>query len=124
MENNYDQIDVSTHGEPNKFLPAGFDPHLHIAVVCARKGINLSKLGRNEPCPCESGKKFKNCCIDQTPEELCYKFSLWDNLFHISNVEGNLEGAEKCAIHHNKILSVLQILDPKTFKSFEPLKAG
>ena len=20
------------------------------------------KIGRNEPCPCESGKKWKNCC--------------------------------------------------------------
>jgi uncharacterized protein YecA (UPF0149 family) len=20
------------------------------------------KVGRNEPCPCGSGKKFKNCC--------------------------------------------------------------
>ncbi|MBQ1670212.1 MAG: SEC-C domain-containing protein, partial [Treponema sp.] len=20
------------------------------------------KIGRNEPCPCGSGKKFKNCC--------------------------------------------------------------
>ena len=22
----------------------------------------LGKVGRNEPCPCGSGKKFKNCC--------------------------------------------------------------
>src|SRR5699024_2395532 len=22
------------------------------------------KLGRNEPCPCGSGKKYKHCCID------------------------------------------------------------
>lgn len=22
------------------------------------------KIGRNEPCPCESGLKFKKCCID------------------------------------------------------------
>ena len=21
-------------------------------------------IGRNEKCPCESGKKFKNCCIN------------------------------------------------------------
>lgn len=21
------------------------------------------KIGRNEPCPCGSGKKFKNCCM-------------------------------------------------------------
>ena len=22
----------------------------------------LPKVGRNDPCPCGSGKKFKNCC--------------------------------------------------------------
>ncbi len=31
-----------------------------------------SKIGRNEPCPCGSGKKYKKCCIDQpfTPKVL------------------------------------------------------
>ncbi len=24
----------------------------------------MSKIGRNDPCPCGSGKKYKNCCID------------------------------------------------------------
>ena len=23
------------------------------------------KIGRNEPCPCGSGKKYKNCCLDK-----------------------------------------------------------
>ena len=23
------------------------------------------KIGRNDPCPCGSGKKYKNCCIDK-----------------------------------------------------------
>ena len=26
------------------------------------QGIDLSKIGRNDPCPCGSGKKFKKCC--------------------------------------------------------------
>ena len=25
------------------------------------EGIDLSKVGRNDPCPCGSGKKFKKC---------------------------------------------------------------
>ena len=25
--------------------------------------INSSKIGRNEPCPCGSGKKYKKCCL-------------------------------------------------------------
>lgn len=23
------------------------------------------KVGRNDPCPCGSGKKYKNCCINK-----------------------------------------------------------
>jgi len=23
------------------------------------------KVGRNEPCPCGSGKKFKKCCLER-----------------------------------------------------------
>lgn len=26
-------------------------------------------IGRNDPCPCGSGKKFKKCCLDQTTME-------------------------------------------------------
>lgn len=26
------------------------------------QGIDVSKIGRNDPCPCGSGKKFKKCC--------------------------------------------------------------
>jgi uncharacterized protein YecA (UPF0149 family) len=25
------------------------------------------KVGRNEPCPCGSGKKFKKCCLWRAP---------------------------------------------------------
>lgn len=27
--------------------------------------MNTMKVGRNEPCPCGSGKKYKKCCIDK-----------------------------------------------------------
>lgn len=27
------------------------------------------KIGRNEPCPCESGLKYKKCCIDKKDSE-------------------------------------------------------
>ncbi|MCQ2382198.1 MAG: SEC-C domain-containing protein, partial [Clostridia bacterium] len=26
------------------------------------KDVNLKKVGRNDPCPCGSGKKYKQCC--------------------------------------------------------------
>lgn len=27
--------------------------------------VKRRKIGRNDPCPCNSGKKFKTCCIDK-----------------------------------------------------------
>jgi len=27
--------------------------------------VSTSKIGRNDPCPCGSGKKYKKCCIDK-----------------------------------------------------------
>lgn len=29
----------------------------------------MAKIGRNEPCPCGSGKKFKKCCIDRIHDD-------------------------------------------------------
>ena len=28
-----------------------------------KEGIDYSKVGRNDPCPCGSGKKYKKCCM-------------------------------------------------------------
>ncbi|MCM8782474.1 MAG: SEC-C metal-binding domain-containing protein [Candidatus Omnitrophica bacterium] len=28
------------------------------------------KIGRNDPCPCGSGKKYKKCCLDKTTQEV------------------------------------------------------
>jgi uncharacterized protein len=25
----------------------------------------MTKIGRNDPCPCGSGKKYKKCCYDK-----------------------------------------------------------
>lgn len=30
----------------------------------------MSDIGRNDPCPCGSRKKFKHCCINKPPEVL------------------------------------------------------
>src|SRR4030042_2863298 len=29
----------------------------------------MTKIGRNEPCPCGSGKKYKTCCLDKDQEK-------------------------------------------------------
>jgi len=35
-------------------------------VVLAASRTNARKVGRNEPCPCGSGRKFKHCCLGLT----------------------------------------------------------
>lgn len=27
----------------------------------------MKKIGRNDPCPCGSGKKYKYCCLNKPP---------------------------------------------------------
>ena len=43
---------------------------------CSRVGFTpnvvemiMVKIGRNNPCPCGSGKKFKKCCLHKKPRE-------------------------------------------------------
>ncbi|WP_245754633.1 SEC-C metal-binding domain-containing protein [Candidatus Accumulibacter aalborgensis] len=33
-----------------------------------RESLHRPKIGRNEPCPCGSGKKYKRCCADAIPD--------------------------------------------------------
>ena len=62
--------DVSWHwvelsGIPLKDLPrlrTRAEQLRHDRVSKARK--EKRKIGRNEQCPCGSGKKYKNCCIE------------------------------------------------------------
>ena len=32
------------------------------AEVSSRENVGKKKVGRNDPCPCGSGKKYKKCC--------------------------------------------------------------
>ena len=34
-----------------------------IAYQNKKPSIREQKIGRNDPCPCGSGKKYKNCCL-------------------------------------------------------------
>ncbi|MFC7786014.1 SEC-C metal-binding domain-containing protein [Rossellomorea sp. GCM10028870] len=33
------------------------------AALIPQPVINEEKVGRNDPCPCGSGKKYKKCCL-------------------------------------------------------------
>nr|DAD54186.1 TPA_exp: SEC-C motif domain protein [Clostridium autoethanogenum DSM 10061] len=35
---------------------------IHKQWVSSKTIVNKTKVGRNDPCPCGSGKKYKQCC--------------------------------------------------------------
>ena len=55
-----DEEDEYQH-TPAPYVPAPWDDDAPAVVTFVREG---PKIGRNDPCPCGSGKKFKKCCID------------------------------------------------------------
>ena len=74
-------VNLATHPEINKGDEAIEDTLLDMANYClmtymelqnCKKDLNQErennkvnekkKIGRNDPCPCGSGKKYKNCC--------------------------------------------------------------
>ncbi|MFT0175161.1 SEC-C metal-binding domain-containing protein, partial [Paraburkholderia mimosarum] len=47
-----------------------FEPHRRaLAHIPARMPMRREepKIGRNEPCPCGSGHKYKHCCMASSP---------------------------------------------------------
>ncbi|MGA2644959.1 MAG: SEC-C metal-binding domain-containing protein [Candidatus Sulfotelmatobacter sp.] len=38
---------------------------------------NAAKVGRNDPCPCRSGKKYKKCCGGATGQPLSWGCRYW-----------------------------------------------
>ena len=66
----------------------------------------MTKIGRNAPCPCGSGKKYKKCCLplqerSSSQQNISYAETDSDDLDMLSNSvadlinEGELDEAEK-----------------------------
>lgn len=51
--------DGGAHGKPG----AGVAGPAPVQAVADAKGGTRPKVGRNDPCPCGSGKKYKHCCL-------------------------------------------------------------
>ena len=53
------------HPELYSALERVFNQDLHTRAVALRRELTRSrpKFGRNSPCPCGSGRKFKKCCL-------------------------------------------------------------
>lgn len=55
------RIRVLASGYSQKLKPGG-----GVRGETIRKPQNVSALGRNDPCPCGSGRKFKKCCMTRS----------------------------------------------------------
>ena len=56
------------------------------------------RVGRNDPCPCGSGKKYKKCCLKRGPDPLSYlKGKL--NRYHDRLMDELIEAFEADAFH-------------------------
>ena len=71
-------IEPERHDEVLQMMIAGvtriyryFEPHRRAGVAVEEATMPRrrarSKVGRNEPCPCGSGKKYKSCCSPDAP---------------------------------------------------------
>ncbi len=45
-----------------------WEPEEDVGSYTQRTTPSVPKVGRNEPCPCGSAKKFKNCCGQSNPQ--------------------------------------------------------
>jgi len=60
-------VDFNAIPENKRHLEIGIEgnpvPLVHFLPDLNRTtAVNEKKVGRNEPCPCDSGKKYKKCC--------------------------------------------------------------
>jgi peptide deformylase len=70
----YDHIKYSClfKGETREFEARDFFAHViqheydhMLGLLCCDRSKRMVEPGRNEPCPCGSGKKYKKCCLDE-----------------------------------------------------------
>ncbi|EIQ7094695.1 SEC-C domain-containing protein, partial [Enterococcus faecalis] len=44
---------------------SGCIPHLNVKTnIGSKHSVKKKKIGRNDPCYCGSGKKYKKCCLN------------------------------------------------------------
>ncbi len=59
---NEDQIESSLSGDKGSVTRSTLDDNSENPVVIKMGSTPVPKVGRNDPCPCGSGKKYKKCC--------------------------------------------------------------
>ncbi|MEH0157491.1 YchJ family protein [Limibacter armeniacum] len=53
---------LKSHHENSTFRKVDGVWYFHSGKLDPKEEVNPHKVGRNDPCPCGSGKKYKKCC--------------------------------------------------------------
>jgi hypothetical protein len=87
----------------------------------------VAKPGRNSPCPCGSGKKYKVCCLAkdearererQAPDRAAEKALSWLSQHYADEVNESVEN-QFCAVLEDAQLEELQELPEELFQMFQ-----
>ena len=60
------------------------------------------KIGRNDPCPCGSGKKYKKCCIDKCVRDV--------SDVHTAPIENSVSGFDYILINKKSKFLLQELL--------------
>ena len=68
--NEYLQLVINLHNNIPQYSLYGYTPMDLVKMQIEQQNLEekkrkKSKIGRNDPCPCGSGKKYKNCCLNK-----------------------------------------------------------
>jgi uncharacterized protein YecA (UPF0149 family) len=55
-------LEKALFGIPKNEYPKARDNLVAMIAPPTKEQLESGKVGRNDPCPCNSGKKFKKCC--------------------------------------------------------------
>jgi methionyl aminopeptidase len=73
--------------------------------------IKLQKIGRNDPCPCGSGKKYKKCCFDKGDTHFADYGKFYQTRFNIHlKTNEEIEGIKKAGKLAIELLDLAETL--------------
>lgn len=74
------------------------------------KMITSKKVGRNDLCPCGSGKKFKKCCLDKVNNTLPYQKYITESLARYPKKNNNKEEQDFYTYYKEECIKIDELL--------------
>ncbi len=63
QEQNISKLGEQIHGDVDIADVVGANHYMKMALSKGKQLVKEYKVGRNDKCPCGSGKKYKHCCL-------------------------------------------------------------